>query len=406
MWGRMQIVDKDSTYVNRCHPYRSSYFSKMCGMCTCMQLCHFIDRNMASHYLSSDDATDTAFLLCSSIKSTPSSGMLSFPGTPPSSSHPSIDSSTKSSSRLSDNDRRKHLNTYNNLIKAGVNKNDAAAKVGYTLRSFQLWSSKFIRKWSGQKHKRNRKSHIHHIEVELLCFVKNEWFKDRRHPVKISVVIEKAKDFSDDFKRMHPSKQYNVVKYFMQRARKTLPPPPRKTTMANEKTKNVITSCRYDNCVQTCRRKDNCPHKRMVNKIFKRTKRVKRGRIGVGLITLEHCTKGDFIIEYFGKQVLANATRDDRGRHSYYMRVGKITIDGNIQNNMAKYINHSCDANCALEIKDDDGTPHACIIALKRIRSGSELTINYNWERKHDEPSTVCLCGSLNCNGIIEKLVK
>ena len=144
----------------------------------------------------------------------------------------------------------------------------------------------------------------------------------------------------------------------------------------------------------------------MVNKIFKRTKRIKRGKLGYGLVILEDCTKGDFIIEYYGKKVHANATSDDGGRHRYYMRIGKMTIDGNIKNNTAKYINHSCNPNCALEIKDNKGTPHACIIALKKIRSGSELTFNYNWEGKQGKPFTACLCGSLNCSGKMEKLVE
>jgi hypothetical protein len=66
----------------------------------------------------------------------------------------------------------------------------------------------------------------------------------------------------------------------------------------------------------------------------------------------------------------------------------------------------SCDPNCVLEIKDHEGTPHACVVAKKMICSGLELTIHYNWERKQDDPFTECLCGSRKCDGKIEKLGK
>ena len=88
------------------------------------------------------------------------------------------------------------------------------------------------------------------------------------------------------------------------------------------------------------------------------------------------------------------------------MRVDKSTIDGDIKNNPAKYINHSCDPNCVHEIKDHKGTLHACVFAKKRIYSGSELMVVYNWEHKQDEPFTEFFCGSKKCEGKIEKLVK
>jgi histone-lysine N-methyltransferase NSD2 len=78
------------------------------------------------------------------------------------------------------------------------------------------------------------------------------------------------------------------------------------------------------------------------------------------------------------------------------MRVDKTIIDGNKKNNMARFINHSCNPNCALEIEDDKGTPHACIFVLKKIKSGSELTFDYKWQCKQEDPFPECLCGSKN----------
>ena len=59
----------------------------------------------------------------------------------------------KSLPRLTDKNRRQHLKKYNKLIKAGFEKSDAAAEVGYSLRAFQLWNRNLNKKWSNQKHK-------------------------------------------------------------------------------------------------------------------------------------------------------------------------------------------------------------------------------------------------------------
>ena len=294
---------------------------------------------------------------------------------------------------------------YNNLIKAGVDKSDTAAEVGYTLRMFQRWNSKYNKKWCVQKHTRQRKSHIHHIEGELLLFIR-EKMKETRIAVNNSVVREKAKEQCTKFKGMPSKTQRNIITNFMRRARSELPIPPRKTMGALTKKKIVLGACKKDNCVLECRRKNNCSHKRMINKVFKNTNKIAWRKLGSSLSIQENCAKGDFIIEYFGKKVTANAVKDHQGHQRYYMRVGKMIIDGNKKNNMERFINHFCDPNCALEIKYDEGTLHACLFALKKIRSGSELTFDYNWQCKQEDPSTECLCGSKKCNGKIEKLMK
>ena len=299
--------------------------------------------------------------------------------------------------------RRQHLNKYNKLIKAGFEKSDAAAEVGYSLRAFQLWNRKLNKKWSNQKHKQKRISHIHHIEGDLRCFIKKEWMEGR-YPVKNSLVMEKTKDMCGDFKSKNPNAQRNIIKKFMQRAKEMLPPPPRNKMAAPIKSKVGV--CKGDNCVDKCCRKTNCPHKRMISKTFKKNQKVKHGKKGNGLVILKDCKKGDFIIEYFGIQADAKVLREDGGKHPYYMRLDNMTINCDIKNTPAKFINHSCDPNCVLEIKDHEGTPHACVVAKKMICSGLELTIHYNWERKQDDPFTECLCGSRKCDGKIEKLGK
>ena len=148
------------------------------------------------------------------------------------------------------------LKKYNKLIKAGYEKLDAVAEVGYSLQAFQLWNHKLNKKWSNQKHKRNRISNIHHIEGDLHCFIQKEW-KEGRYPVKNSLVMEKAKDMCGDFKSKNPNAQRNIIKKFMRRAKEMLPPPPRNKMAVPIKSKVGV--CKGDHCVDKCRRKTNCP---------------------------------------------------------------------------------------------------------------------------------------------------
>ena len=45
-------------------------------------------------------------------------------------------------------------------------------------------------------------------------------------------------------------------------------------------------------------------------------------------------------------------------------------------------MNHSCEPNCNLEQWAVDGLPRMCFFAIEDIKSGEELTFDYNWELK------------------------
>ncbi len=69
----------------------------------------------------------------------------------------------------------------------------------------------------------------------------------------------------------------------------------------------------------------------------------------------------------------------------------------------AQYINHSCDSNCESVQRRVDSVPCMCFFAKKKTHSGMELTFDYNWELVNGQVGMVCLCGSDNCDGKIEK---
>ena len=74
----------------------------------------------------------------------------------------------------------------------------------------------------------------------------------------------------------------------------------------------------------------------------------------------------------------------------------KWDLDGRVENNPARLINHSCDGNC--EAINVDG--EIWIFSKKKIKEGQELTYDYGYDMEHflDHP---CRCGTKNCVGYI-----
>ncbi len=103
--------------------------------------------------------------------------------------------------------------------------------------------------------------------------------------------------------------------------------------------------------------------------------KVKKSLTGKGLFALENIPKDKCVIEYIGKDIKKDDQDDASGK--YLFATGKnIMIDGNIPENIARYINHSCRPNC--EARGPKG--HVYILSLKNIRAGVELTYDYGKE--------------------------
>lgn len=103
--------------------------------------------------------------------------------------------------------------------------------------------------------------------------------------------------------------------------------------------------------------------------------RVRRSVAGKGLFTEDEIPKGVCVIEYIGKPISEEKAIRDEGRYLFEIAKGK-TIDGNIKENTARYINHSCAGNC--EAIGPRG--RVFIFSKKRIPAGSELTYDYGKE--------------------------
>jgi uncharacterized protein len=128
---------------------------------------------------------------------------------------------------------------------------------------------------------------------------------------------------------------------------------------------------------------------------------------GYGVFALRRIRKGTTIIEYLGERVsheVADARYEDKDpndNHTFLFTVdSKIVIDGGVEGNDARYINHSCEPNC-------ESAAHAKRIyveALRTIQPGEELAYDYQIGRDPDDPPNVdeifaCRCGAEKCRG-------
>jgi len=119
--------------------------------------------------------------------------------------------------------------------------------------------------------------------------------------------------------------------------------------------------------------------------------------------------EGTRIIEYVGERVTKkesdrraelplnnNAENEDFGAVYLFELNKRHDIDGYVNYNTARYLNHSCDPNCETDIIKGK----IWIIAIKNIKKDAELTYNYNytWEDYEDHD---CRCGTERCVGYI-----
>jgi SET domain-containing protein len=130
---------------------------------------------------------------------------------------------------------------------------------------------------------------------------------------------------------------------------------------------------------------------------------------GTGAFASRAIKKGTRIIEYVGQRIswrTADKRYDDdrMGRHHTFLFTvdEKVVIDGAVQGNAARFINHSCDGNC--EAIDD--RKRIFIEARRNIKAGEELLYDYQYERTddhsaEDEAFYACRCGAAKCRGSI-----
>jgi len=131
---------------------------------------------------------------------------------------------------------------------------------------------------------------------------------------------------------------------------------------------------------------------------------------GSGLFANCDIKKEEQVIQYIGDKVtkkegdkradiqIKKAQKNKKNGMVYVFELNKkYDIDGGIARNYARFINHSCDPNCEVEITNNE----IWISSIKRIKKYTELTYNYGYPFDSDFEEHICKCGSKKCVGYI-----
>jgi SET domain-containing protein len=106
------------------------------------------------------------------------------------------------------------------------------------------------------------------------------------------------------------------------------------------------------------------------------------------------------IAEYTGERITTAEAKRRAGRPK--LRICAInnrwSLDGSRGGNGTHYINHSCEPNSFMQILYG----HILFIALRDIRPGEEITIDYESTLHSDKKR--CTCGAPSCRGTINKI--
>ncbi|WP_153099013.1 SET domain-containing protein [Paraburkholderia hayleyella] len=128
---------------------------------------------------------------------------------------------------------------------------------------------------------------------------------------------------------------------------------------------------------------------------------------GKGVFALELLAAGERLIEYKGERISwkealrRHPHNPDEPNHTFYFALdGGGVIDGKINGNSARWINHSCAPNC--EAEEISGRVY--IHALQDIPAGTELFYDYGLviderQTKKLRRDYECRCGAAECRG-------
>jgi SET domain-containing protein len=117
---------------------------------------------------------------------------------------------------------------------------------------------------------------------------------------------------------------------------------------------------------------------------------------GMGGFARRDIRRGKRIVEYVGiklSKTKAQAELDKQNAYIFTLN-DAYDINGSVEWNPARFLNHSCKPNCEVEIVRD----RIWIYALRDIKAGEELTYNYSYDFE-DYESRPCNCGAPNCVG-------
>lgn len=108
---------------------------------------------------------------------------------------------------------------------------------------------------------------------------------------------------------------------------------------------------------------------------------------------------GTRIVEYAGERITKHESlrRCELGNAFLFALDDEYDLDGNVEWNPARFLNHSCAPNSEAQ-RDEHG--RIWIVALRAIGAGEEVTFNYGYDLE-DYREHPCQCGAPACAGFI-----
>ncbi len=126
---------------------------------------------------------------------------------------------------------------------------------------------------------------------------------------------------------------------------------------------------------------------------------VKPSRIhGTGVFARVAIPAETRIIEYVGERISKDESsrRRQDGNFFVFIVTDEFDLDGAVDWNPARFINHSCSPNCEANMEDEQ----IWISSLRDIPAGEELSFNYGYDLQ-DYEDHLCRCGAPNCLGFM-----
>jgi len=119
---------------------------------------------------------------------------------------------------------------------------------------------------------------------------------------------------------------------------------------------------------------------------------------GIGGFATAAVPKGAHVIEYLGEKIdkRESVRRCEKNNQYIFALNEKEDLDGSVEWNPARHLNHSCAPNCAAQAE----AGRVWIVANRDIQAGEELTFNYGYDLA-DYKEFPCSCGAPNCVGYI-----
>jgi SET domain-containing protein len=104
------------------------------------------------------------------------------------------------------------------------------------------------------------------------------------------------------------------------------------------------------------------------------------------------------ILEYVGERISKKESLRRRKENNFFVFVvtNKFDLDGAVDWNPARFINHSCAPNCEARMEDE----RIWVYAVRELRAGEELTFNYGYDLQ-DYEEHPCRCGAPECLGFM-----